>query len=124
MRIELFTLCEGAFNTDGRLTIVNTFDNIKSDHFPLKYAMGIALKVFIPKTECKDYEIKLSIVSADNTILHRIKAPIKMSQNNEDIHMALATNIQGIVFDATGNYHVDVAFDNNILLSHPFNVEQ
>lgn len=124
MKIELFTLCEGAFNTDGRLTIVNTFDDIKSDHFPLKYALGVALKVFIPKTECKDYELKLSIVSADNTILHEIKAPLKMSQNNEDIHMALATNIQGIVFNAAGNYHVNVAFDNNNLLSYSFNVEQ
>ena len=123
MKIELFTLCEGAFNTDGRLTIVNTFDNIKADGFPLKYSLGIALKVFVPKTECKNYEIRLSVISSDNSILHEIKAPIKIAMNNEDIRIALATNIQGIVFNSAGKYHVDVAFDENVLQSYSFDVK-
>lgn len=123
MNIELFTLCEGAFNTNGRLTIVNTFDNIKSDHFPLKYPLGIALKVFVPKAECRDFEIKVSIVSSGDSILHEIKAPIKIEPNDKGIHIALATNIQGVNFAAAGTYYIKVAFDKMLLLSYPFNVE-
>ena len=51
MKIEFFTFCDGAYNYDGRLTIVGTYDDIKAQSFPWKTNMSFALKLLVSNDE-------------------------------------------------------------------------
>ena len=45
MDIRVFTLCDGAYNYNGKLTIVGTVDHIKVSKVPAIASIGLALKV-------------------------------------------------------------------------------
>ena len=123
MKVELFTLCEGAFNTNGRLTIVNTFEDIVSNQYPWRGQLGMALKVFVSKEEAGEHDLKLSIESAvGNQKLHEMNAHMNFptGEKAKDIHVALATNIQGIILQAPGEYKVIVEMDGSALHLYQF----
>lgn len=123
MKIDLFTLCEGAFNTNGRLTIVNTFEDIIAPSYPWKGPLGMALKILVKKEEAGEHDLKVSIkpVTGDK-MLHEMNAhlnlPVEKATN--DIRVAMATNIQGLLVPSPGDYVVEVVFDGIVLGSFPF----
>lgn len=123
MKIELFTLCEGAFNTNGRLTIVNTFEDIIANQYPWRGQLGMALKLLIPKDEIKDYSFQVRIQSADCTqTFHEMNAELKLSQpiDQGDVRIALATNIQGLLLPVAGDYIVVISVNGNPLQTFTF----
>lgn len=123
MKVELFTLCEGAFNTNGRLTIVNTFEDIVSNQYPWRSQLGMALKLGFLKDEMGEYDIKVSILpESGGQPMHEISAHLsyKQSVQASDVHLAMATNIQGVVIPAAGIYKVDIRINDNLLQSFPF----
>lgn len=123
MKVVLFTLCEGVFNTDGRLTIVNTFEDILSNEYPWKGQLGVALKLLVPKNEPGEYDIQVCIKKAigDQT-LHQLNAHLSFPQEKEqhDVHIAMASNIQGLLLPAPGNYKVDIVINGEVQFSSPF----
>lgn len=123
MKIELFTLCEGAFNTNGRLTIVNTFEDIISKQYPWRGQLGIALKLLVPKGEAKDYGFQLQIQNTESKqVFHEMNADLKLAQPEDagDIRIAMATNIQGLLLPSPGEYSVSISIDGNLIQSFPF----
>ena len=123
MKVELFTLCEGAFNTNGRLTIVNTFEDIVSNQYPWRGQLGMALKIFVPKEEAGEHDLKISIEScAGSPKLHEMNAHMSFptGEKANDIHVALATNIQGLLLQTPGEYRVVVEMDGAVLHTCPF----
>lgn len=125
MIIELFTLCEGAFNTNGRLTIVNTFENIISNQYPWRGQLGIALKLLVPKGEIRDYGFQMRIQNLETKqVFHEINADLKLSQTEDtgDTRIAMATNIQGMLLPSPGEYSVSISIDCNLIQEFPFKV--
>lgn len=123
MKVELFTLCEGAFNTNGRLTIVNTFEDIVSNQYPWRGQLGMALKIFVAKEEAGEHDLKVSIEScAGNQKLHEMNAHMSFptGEKANDIHVALATNIQGLLLQTPGEYKVIIEMDGSALHSCSF----
>lgn len=123
MKIELFTLCDGAFNNGGRLTIVNTYDNVMARQFPWKAALGVALKIYIPADEKGTHTLSVAIVNEKgDQVLHNLNANLDIPIDGQDGHIALASNIQGIVFPNAGLYFVIVRIDEIEILHHKFSV--
>lgn len=123
MRIELFTLCEGAFNTNGRLTIVNTFEDIVSEKFPWRGQLGLALKILFPHEESGGFDILVRIKPAgDAKPLHEIKGHLEIKHNGggKDVRLAMCTNIQGVALNNPGDYEVVVLVNDNVLQAYPF----
>ena len=63
MRIKLFSICEGAFNNAGRLTIVNTYDMIGSKAFPLKMPIGVAMTIIFDAADEGKRHLELKITN-------------------------------------------------------------
>lgn len=123
MKVKLFTLCEGAFNTNGRLTIVNTFEDIVSNQYPWRGQLGMALKVFVSKEEAGEHDLRISIeAGTGNQKLHEMNAHLSFPTGDKanDTHVAMATNIQGILIQAPGEYKVTIEVDGFVLYSNPF----
>lgn len=123
MKVELFTLCEGAFNTNGRLTIVNTFENIVSNQYPWRGQLGIALKLLFLKEEVGEYDITVSIQpSYEEQKIHEMKAHLSMQTGEKanDVHVAMASNIQGLLISKPGDYKVVIDVNGAELYSCPF----
>lgn len=125
MKIELITLCEGAFNTNGRLTIVNTIDDILAKSFPWKAALGLALKIGIPAEEKGTHDLSVSFTTEDgSSVLHNLTASFTMPFDGMDGHLVVATNIQGLSFTKSGRYFVDITIDKELLHRLGFRVIQ
>lgn len=123
MKIELFTLCEGAFNTNGRLTIVNTFEDIVSEQYPWRGQLGLALKILFSREESGGFDICVWIKAVNDTKpLHEIKGHLEIKHNGEgkDVRLAMCTNIQGVVLTNPGDYEVVVLVNDKVLQAYPF----
>ena len=123
MKVDLFTLCEGAYNTNGRLTIVNTFEDIISNQYPWRGQLGMALKIFVSREDAGEHDMKVSIESgAGNQKLHEMNAHLSFptGEKANDIHVAMATNIQGLLIQTPGEYKVVIVVDGSELYSFPF----
>ncbi len=59
MEVRVFTLCDGAFNYNGKLTIVGTVDNIKVPKVPVLASIGLAVKISLG--ECASEKRQISI---------------------------------------------------------------
>ena len=64
MKIEFFTFCDGAYNYDGRLTIVGTYDDIKAQSFPWKTNMSFALKLLVSNDEAGKKALNIRFTNA------------------------------------------------------------
>ena len=124
MKVELFTLCEGAFNTNGRLTIVNTFEDIVSKEYPWRGQLGLALKILFPRKESGGFDICVRIKPKDvEQPLHEIKGHLDINHKGEgkDVRLAMCTNIQGVVLTKPGEYEVVILVNGKVLQGYPFN---
>lgn len=109
MDIRLFTLCDGAYNYNGKLTIVGTTDNIKVPHFPATVSFGIAVKVSFPPQEYGTKNISLRIIDDSGVdVLPELLLPPSdaKSKNGEEARLVLAGNMQSVNFVKEGEYCV------------------
>lgn len=125
MNIRLFTLCDGAYNYNGKLTIVGTIDNIKVLKFPAVVNFGIAIKVSFPPSEYGKKEMKVGIYSEEdsNPVIDEITFPSTEAQgkDGDEAKMAVAGNLTGVIFPKQGKYIVRLTVGNTQEIL-PFNV--
>ena len=123
MTTNIFTLCDGAYNYNGKLTIVGTTDNIKVPTIPFVAGIGLALKIsFTPQESGKK---NVSILFQDNNgqqILPELQMQSDVkSKDNIGGKLVIAGNIQGLNIQTLGSYKCIVKVDN-VRIELPFNV--
>lgn len=123
MVTNIFTLCDGAYNYNGKLTIVGTTDNIKVPTIPFVAGIGIALKVsFTPQESGKK---SVSIQFQDNNgqlIIPEVNMQSEVkSKDGIGGKIVIAGNIQGLNIQSLGAYKCIVKIDESII-ELPFNV--
>ena len=122
MIIRIFTLCDGAYNYNGKLTIVGTVDNIKVPRVPVKAAVGIAVKIDFAPHENGDKTIVLHFKDDRQTlILPEMKVQAKAEKKGETMSLVIAGNINGLDIKEEGSYVVDMMV-NNEKFTLPFKV--
>ena len=103
MKLNLFTLCEGAFNHNGHLTIVNTIDFINCEELPYRVAQfGVAAKIYFDAAESGEHLLKLICknVMGEETVM--IETPIVVAQAVENTLLCVSANLSNFQFSANG----------------------
>ena len=125
MKVELFALCQGAFNNNGQLTIVNTIDNFGVDAFPARISFGLALKFYILPLEEGDKTLSISILNDQKTnIIPPIPTNLHLERYEKASHLGLAINLQNVLFDKPGEYNIHLELDNKRLDDFAFEINQ
>lgn len=114
MKLELFALCQGAFNNNGQLTIVSTLDSFKVRSFPARISFGLALKFYIRPDEYGERLMSISILNDKGiSIIPPIPAKFQIERLAKASHIALAINLQNVLFEAPGEYCVHLELDGS-----------
>lgn len=123
MVIDLFTLCDGAYNYNGKLTIVGTIDSISVPELPAKVQFGIAMKLRFAATEAGTHTLIVRIKDANGkSVPPDMKLDVDIKPSDVDTVVSLAVNAQGLPFDKVGEYNVDVLVDDEPKGSFAFNL--
>ncbi len=124
MIVRIFTLCDGAYNYNGKLTIVGTVDNIKVPRVPVKAAVGIAVKIDFTPNENGDKTIVFHFKDAhQNLILPEMKVQAKAEKKGETMSLVIAGNINGLDIKEEGSHTVEMMVNNEIF-TLPFKVSK
>lgn len=125
MKVELFALCQGAFNNNGQLTIVNTFDNFGIEAFPARISFGLALKFYILPYEEGDKTLSISILNEQKeSIIPAIPTNLHIERFEKASHMGLAINLQNVLFEKPGEYNVHLELNGTRLDDFAFEIIQ
>lgn len=124
MRIDLFTLCDGVFNYNGKLTIVGAIDGYHVHSFPARETVNIAMKFVADPAEAVDEKLFFKIIDPQHNDLPAcVICDIKLEPINEISHLSLAATIQGIEFKQEGEHQLCVYLGRNKLSSFSFYVK-
>lgn len=117
MDIEIFCFCDGAFNYDGKLTIVGTYDQLLVNTIPQKVRLSVALKLNIQPNEINDgSKFILSFKDTHgNQVAKDVVNEIKqVPHTGEIIHLAMVINIELNVSEV-GIHRVELSFNDKLL---------
>jgi len=128
MNIEAFLLCDAATHQQGKLNILGAFDNIYAKKVPIVHpACAIAARIRFEKVEEGNHPIRILIIDEDGkSIGPKLDGNVNVSIG-DDVDSTVTNivlNIQRLKFEKYGQYRIDLAIDNKIEGSLPFNVRE
>lgn len=121
MKVELLTLCEYAANNGGKLTIVDTIDEILVDKFPWRAYFGIAMKIDMTDSPDKG-TLSLAIHEANSTKNLFMSECHFESEGTTKI--VAAGNVKGLIFQEAGTYIFSLSSEAEILGTISFLVRE
>ena len=124
IKVELFGLCEGAFDHNGHLTIVNTHDDFVLKSLPARVSFGLAFKFYIQPQVEGEKILTIAILDSDgaDVISPRLSAKFQLSKYEYASHIAMAINLQNVLFTKSGKYDVHLEIDGHKLDNFAFEV--
>lgn len=124
MTIEFFTLCDGAYNYNDKLTIVGSWTSIGVNEIPTKTPVGIAMRVRVEAGEKGKKEMRIQFLNPDSSVVPTdIVASLEVKPSKEVAYINLAATIQGLPISQVGQHIVKVAIDGHVVAEYPFVVE-
>ena len=124
MDIELFCLCDGAFNYNGKLTIVGTYDQLRIASIPMTVRVSIALKLNVPLNDLSNNSrIVLSFKDAHgNQVAPDVVNEVStIPQNAAVIHLAMAVSVE-LNISELGPHRILLSFNNNLIKTKDFSI--
>lgn len=123
MKVDFFIISEGAYNRDGSITIVNTYDTLKARTFPFKTSLGISLKLSYGKESVweKNFKLKLYKTTDNNQELYSLNGNLPEKQKGEG-KLALVANVHGLVIPSVGMYKMVLFLGENPKAEYEFKV--
>ncbi len=118
MKVDLFTLCDYASNNNGRLCIIDTFDEIVADNFPWRAYFGVALKLRISEDEKNGGEVRMIIADENGVDIFNAITPLTEGYGK----LTMAGNIKGLIFDIPGEYKFTVSYNGSVIIEKKFDV--
>lgn len=116
MRLKLFSICEGAYNNNGRLTIVNTYDIIGTKEFPLVMALGLAITIEFDLKDVGKHGIELHVVNQSNKMeIAKMVSEFVVPQDKSGGYFNFASNVNGFTFKEEANYSYNLYIDGKLI---------
>jgi hypothetical protein len=115
MNIEVYSLCDAATVSVGKLNILGAFDTIWTMSMPVIHPQcAIALRVRFDSIERGEHRIAVNFVDLDGkNIIAPMNRPINVNfpegQRSGSANFVL--NIQGLKLEKHGEYSIDLAID-------------
>lgn len=126
MKLEIFTLCEAATVSGGRLNILGAFDRIFANKTPITHATcAIAIRIRFENIEIGTKKIRISFINTDGKrVLPTIEqtCTVKKDANELSSILSLVLLIQQIKLNDFGTYSIDLAVDGRLEGSIPLYV--
>ncbi len=128
MRVEILALCDGANADGGKLSLLGAFDTIWVQKVPITYPYcAIALRIRFDNIEKGEHKVTVNFVNEDGKhIIPALNGAIKLDflleQKSASANVIL--NLQGIKFEACGEYAIDLAIDGRSEMSLPLFVKE
>lgn len=117
MDIRVFTLCDGAFNYNGKLTIVGTVDHIKVPKVPVIARIALAVKI----ANVGGGGAKTNITINFKTLQGENLAPEIVFEAETKEQIVIAGNIDGLNIKELGDCFVELKVGEQ-LFTLPFKV--
>ena len=128
MNIEAFLLCDAATDQQGKLNILGAFDNIFAKKMPTMHpACAIAARIRFEKVEEGNHPIRIYIIDEDGkSIGPKLEGNVnvRIGDDVDSTATNIVLNIQRLKFEKYGQYRIDLAVDNQIKASLPFNLRE
>lgn len=131
MDFQVSTLCDFAADYQGKLCVQGAFDTLFARQFPVVHpSCALALRVCLTPEDEGDHKLGITIVDEDGKALDPERMPIV-----GDLHVGLPEgasfftrnlimNFQGLRFEKTGSYSVDITVDGEIVSRIPLRIVQ
>lgn len=123
MTLEIFTICDSAYDSAGALSILKIADGIYATTAPLKIPkLTVVFRIRFSDAEDGKHGINLSIFNQDGQLM---TPPFnKEIQTRRNPNLPTGVNIgiidlKGIIFPEFGEYALNLFVDGNLLGSQP-----
>jgi hypothetical protein len=128
MNIEAFLLCDCATDSSGKLNVLGAFDNIYVKKVPAAHhSCAITARIRFSKIEQGSHKIRINVIDQDGReVAPRLEDEIsvKVPDDADSRAVNLILNLHGLKLPDYGEYRIDLAVDNRLEASLPFNVRQ
>ena len=128
MQIEVFSLCDAATDTAGKLNILGAFDMMLVSKIPAVYPQcAVALRIRFERIERAEHKVQVHFVDKDGrNVIPPLESQMKVhfidEQRSVSVNMIL--NIHGLRIDRAGEYSIDLAIDGQQKSSLPLFVKE
>lgn len=123
MTIELFTLCDGAYNYNGKMTIVGTITHKYVPQVPTNVQLGLAIKIKVAPKESGTKQMMIRFVNPDGTdIPADLKLQLNLESRKETSYISLAANVQNFPLTQLGEHTIKILMDDSLLSVYHINV--
>ena len=125
MQIELFTLCDGAYNYNGKMTIVGTLNGIAVPQLPAQIKLSLAMRMRVGREDKGEKNMIVHFVNPEGKNIP-VELAVKLNivpTEEPESYITFAADIQGLPLEKEGRYCVDVTIDGEQVGNYPFNVQ-
>ena len=126
MDIQVAVLCDYAADYQGKLCVQGAFDTLFARQLPVIHpACALALRVCLVPEDAGDHKLGITIVDEDGTALDPERMPligdlkVALPEGDAFLTRNLIMNFQGLKFEKTGNYSVDITLDGELVSRTP-----
>ncbi len=131
MDTQVSVLCDYAADYQGKLCVQGAFDTLFARQFPVVHPMcSLALRLCMEASDSGDHKLGITIVDEDGVALDKEHMPINgdlkvsLPEGTAFLTRNLIINFQGLHFEKTGIYYVDVTLDGELLSRTPLRLVQ
>jgi len=128
MQVELFSLCDAATASSGKLNILGAFDVIWAKKIPAIHPQcSVALRIRFESIERGEHKVSVNFIDADGKhIIPPANGVIKINfpEGQRSGSSNLILNIQRLKLEKYGDYAIDVAIDGRSEASIPLIVKE
>ncbi|MGQ0602551.1 MAG: DUF6941 family protein [Anaerolineales bacterium] len=115
MHVDIFTLCDAATADGGKLNILGAFDTIFVEKFPAIHPQcAVALRVRFRPSERGDHQVSMELVDEDGRPVIpalQLTLTVDIAPPERFTTIAVAFNMQRLVFPNEGEYAVNLVID-------------
>jgi hypothetical protein len=123
MTLEIFTLCDSAYDSAGALSILKIADGIYAPVAPLKIPkLTVVFRIRFSAAEDGKHGINLSIFNQDGKLMTPPFNKEIQTRRNPNLPTGVnigMINLKGIIFYEFGEYGMNLFVDGNLLGSQP-----
>jgi hypothetical protein len=115
LRVEMFALCDGATEHDGRLSLLGTYDVVHASHFPcLLPLVTVVLRVRFWPQECRVHRFRLVLTGPDGVPVGdpvEITAQLQPVCEERSAAYNLIARFQNVRIEEAGEHTFDFYLD-------------
>ena len=116
MDTQVSVLCDYAADYQGKLCVQGAFDTLFARQFPVVHpSCALALRLCLVPEDAGEHKLGISIVG---------DLKVGLPEGTSFLTRNLIMNFQGLRFEKTGTYSVDVTLDGELLSRTPLRLVQ